>query len=121
MKLNSLIDFKPLQFEKRTPTQRELHNWQGPGDQYFEDLRLTTLHVKKQTRLIVESSFKGFRLPAKNEQLRVRTQGQINMIAVLLQVIAAEIILDLTISTYTFNREAQSLIFQLVKDGRVKK
>lgn len=71
---------------------------------------------------IIDNVLSQFRLPEPGEQIRIRTQQQINLISLVLKTVDAHKIIDeLTISTYTFNRKSLESVSDLVRSGGIKK
>jgi len=79
-----------------------------------------TENIKRSTyRYIYDRN--NIPLPGKGEQFRFRTQQQMNLITIILRVIEKHNIIDeLTIATYTLNREAMSILTQLRESGKIK-
>jgi hypothetical protein len=87
---------------------------------FLHEIDVRETPVKNQTLLMLEN-IEELRLPAKNEQMRIRTQQQINLISVVLKMASEHKVIDcLSIATYTFNREALEVISDLVKSGSIK-
>jgi len=64
----------------------------------------------------------GIPIPEKGEQIRIRTQCQLNLISVILAIVSRHSqIEELTIATYTLNRESMSILMQLKNAGKIKK
>ena len=71
---------------------------------------------------ILENVLTGLRLPIPGEQIRIRTQQQINLISIILKLIDVhKIINELTIATYTLNRISMNAINPLVKSGKIER
>lgn len=64
---------------------------------------------------------KEITIPKKNCQTRIRTQSQINLISVIFIFADKYNIEELTISTYTLNKEALSVLLQLYKAKKIRK
>jgi len=72
--------------------------------------------------LIINNVLTDLRLPKKKQQLRIRTQQQINLISIVFKIIEIHKKIDeLTISTYTFNRKSLNSIIDLVKGKKILK
>lgn len=121
MTFNSVVKIKPIQLSTKHPKPHTLMEWDGSTEEYFSDLHINPANIKKQTRLIVASNFKGFRLPDKNEQLRIRTQGQINLATIILKFVETQNIKELTVATYTFNRETLHIVQDLFHSGQIER
>ena len=62
------------------------------------------------------------KIPLENNQVRIRTQRQINLISIILKFVNDyNFINELTIATYTLNKEALSILLQLFKSEKIKK
>ena len=80
-----------------------------------------TKHIKKNTYQYIYDINK-LKLPGKGEQLRIRTQQQINLITIILKIADKyKIIEEITIATYTLNRESLSILIQLVNKNKIKR
>lgn len=95
---------------------------------YGDDTKIFLKSIDVRPHTFTRQSFKiiknlkDFRLPEPGEQLRIRTQTQINLISIIMKIISAHgKIEDLTIATYTLNRESISVIEDFIKSGRVGK
>ena len=88
----------------------------------FLDELITKEHrVKNKTYQIIGSAFSNLRLPMPGEQLRIRTQQQINMLAIILSILKKhKLIEELTIVTYTINRDTFNIISKLLESGKIK-
>ena len=86
-----------------------------------ENKVFNTENIKKRTyRYIYDKNL--IPVPGKGEQVRIRTQQQMNLITIILKVIDIySEIEELTISTYTINREAMSILTQLKDSGKIKR
>jgi len=86
-----------------------------------ENKVFNTENIKKRTyRYIYDKNL--IPVPEKGEQIRIRTQQQMNLITIILKVIDIySEIEELTISTYTINREAMSILTQLKDSGKIKR
>ncbi|HUW44192.1 MAG TPA: hypothetical protein VMW50_00175 [Dehalococcoidia bacterium] len=86
-----------------------------------ENKVFNTENIKKRTyRYIYDKNL--IPVPEKGEQIRIRTQQQMNLITIILKVIDIySEIEELTISTYTINREAMSILTQLKDGGKIKR
>lgn len=72
--------------------------------------------------LVINNVLTDLRLPKKKQQLRIRTQQQINLISIVFKIIEIHKKIDeLTISTYTFNRKSLNSIIDLVKGKKILK
>lgn len=87
----------------------------------LDKLQLSSSQVKKKTVLIIHNVLTDLRLPKNGEQIRYRTQQQINLISMILLILKYEEIEELTITTYTFNREALYILTTKLKAGQIKK
>jgi hypothetical protein len=80
-----------------------------------------TKYIKKSTFEYIEN--RGIiPIPEKNEQKRIRTQMQLNLLTIILKIIEKfHEIKELTITTYTLNREALMTLIELNKNGKIEK
>mgnify|MGYP000309158265 CR=1 FL=1 len=103
--------------------QLKLHR-KGYDDEtkiFIESIDVRPNHFTKQTFDIIRN-IGDFRLPEKGEQIRIRTQTQLNLISMLMKIVSVHGgIEELTIATYTFNREAFSVVEDFLVSGRVPK
>lgn len=84
------------------------------------DVRIDRL--KPATFKIILDILNDFTLPRPGEQYRIRTQQQLNLIAIILRIVAIETVIDeLTIATYTLNREAFGVLIDLLKSQKIQK
>jgi len=61
-------------------------------------------------------------LPVMGEQIRIRTQQQMNLIVIILKLVDMNGGIDeLTIATYTLNREAMSILTQLKETAKIER
>ena len=89
--------------------------------QFIENIGIRKHRIKKKTFQIINDILSDFRLPYPGEQLRIRTQQQINLISVVIKIIAEhETIDELIITTYTLNMEAYESLIDLLKAGKIK-
>lgn len=89
---------------------------------FLEKWNIRTNKIKPPTFLIIGNVLEHLRLPEPGEQIRIRTQQQINLISILLKVVEQnERINDLIITTYTMNKEAWSVIVDLIETGKIEK
>lgn len=84
------------------------------------DIRIS--NFQKTKLFVIGRVLEELILPSPGEQLRIRTQQQINLISILLKVIDIHKIIDeLTISTYTLNRTTLTTVGDLLKSNKIKK
>ena len=106
---------------RESGTSGTSEKWRERAEQFLDEIDVFTPKIGKQTMEII-SSLSDIRLPEKNEQMRIRTQTQLNMISIIVKIVLEkEKIDELTISTYTLNKEAFAVLENLVNSGRVKK
>lgn len=78
--------------------------------------------IKDITYQIIDNVVTNLRLPEKGEQIRIRTQQQINLISLIVKILDENHkINELTIATYTLNREIWSILIDLIKAEHIKK
>ena len=89
---------------------------------FLDGLNIDTSQLKKNTWQLINNSLEQIRLPLSGERIRIRTQQSINLIGFILKIIEVHgIIEELTITTYTLNRYALSIISDLVKTNKIIK
>jgi len=80
-----------------------------------------TKHIKKNTFQYIYDINK-LKLPEKGEQLRLRIQQAINLITIILKIVDKfKTLENVSIATYTFNKETLLTLIQLVEAKKVKK
>ena len=78
-------------------------------------------NIKKTTYKYISNS-SDIPIPSRGEQIRIRTQQQMNLIVIILKLVDIHGVIDeLTIATYTLNREAMSILTQLKSAGKIGK
>ncbi len=76
----------------------------------------------KPTFQIIKNVLADLRLPKKGEQIRIRTQQQINLLSMILKIIDVhKKINELTIATYTLNRFSMETFSDLLKSKAISK
>ncbi len=102
--------------------QQATENKLEKSRQYLEKLDIHDVSlVKPPTFKIIKNFLNDFVLPQSGQQLRIRTQQQINMIAILLKIAEVHGVMDdVCIATYTLNKEAFSILESLLIAGRIK-
>lgn len=89
---------------------------------FLDETHLHREYFKAPTYKILDDILTTFILPQKGEQLRIRTQQQINLISLVLKILDVHKAIDeLIIGTYTFNREANSILFDLLKQKKINR
>lgn len=84
------------------------------------DIRVSNFN--KSNYQILEHVIENIKIPEKKEQIRIRTQQQINLISLVLKILQKHKKIDeLTIATYTFNRISWNTITDALKSGKIKK
>lgn len=94
---------------------------QASSKLFLDKLQIYPEKIKKITLGILEN-INDLELPKPGEQFRIRTQTQLNLISTVLKIVADhKFIEELTVTTYTLNKEAFDIFKQLVKSKRVEK
>ena len=89
--------------------------------QFLNEIDLRKEKLKKTTLKIV-STLNEFPLPEKGEQIRIRTQTQINLISLVLKLAHDYGVIDeLTITTYTLNKESFAVLKEFLETGKILK
>lgn len=99
-----------------------------PSDKYKDEAKIFLEEIKVyNVDNIKKSTYRYIRgrnkmpIPAPGEQIRIRTQVQLNLITLILKIVERHGVIDeLTISTYTLNREAMSILMQLKESGKIR-
>lgn len=90
--------------------------------QFINYARIRTENIKPKTFQIINNAIADLRLPMPGEQIRIRTQQQFNMIALVMAIAECHQKIDeLTIATYTLNKEAWNIIIDMLQSGIIKK
>ncbi len=70
---------------------------------------------------ILQNVLVDLRLPKRGEQIRIRTQQQINLIAMVLKILEVHKVIDeLTVATYTLNRLSIEAMMDAARSGAIK-
>lgn len=86
---------------------------------FLKGLDLRPATVNKQTMVTIGTAL-DLRLPQRGEQLRIRTQTELSMLSLVMAILARHGVIDeLTIVTYTFNRESYVTLTELLTKGRI--
>lgn len=89
---------------------------------FLERAEIRTENIKPKTFQLINNAVEDLRLPASGEQIRIRTQQQFNMIALVIAIAEHHQKIDeLTIVTYTLNIEAWNVILDMLKSGVIKR
>ncbi|MDP2685000.1 MAG: hypothetical protein Q8P20_08265 [bacterium] len=95
--------------------------YKGNSKKFLDSIDIRAENVTKTTFEIIKN-MKDFEMPLIGMQLRIRTQSQLNLIFLVMKVVEQNHIAEeITIATYTLNKEAYSILLDLVKSGRIKK
>jgi len=104
--------------ENKTEAEKKYENSKKILDKW--DIRAE--NCKKNTFQIIYNLITDLKLPGKGESLRIRTQQQINLISLIIKILDMHKKIDeLTVATYTFNRESTSILIDLIKSQHIKK
>ena len=113
-----LLDLDDIVYKPKIK-QKTSDKFKNKAKLFLDKIDVRTQKVTNKTQLIISTD--DLRLPDKNEQLRIRTQTQLNLIFVILKIIEQYKIIDnLTLATYTFNKEAFSIVKDLILSKRIK-
>lgn len=108
-------------FTREEHEQRASDTYRTEAKRFLEAMDIRLVNVKSSTYQIINNVFTDITLPAKGEQLRIRMQQQINLIAILLKIVDVHNTIDeLTIATYTLNKEAFGVLQDLIRSNRIK-
>lgn len=90
--------------------------------QFLHENNIRENIFNKPSFQILKNVLTDLRLPIPGEQIRIRTQQQINLISIVLKLIKTHKTIDeLTIATYTLNRISMDTIIPLVEAKKIKK
>ena len=106
---------------KREQNNKKLNFEEKRAKSFLDKMHIRTSTIKNKTYQIIENVINDLVLPKKGEQIRIRTQQQINLISMVLKVAHSNIIDELSIMTYTFNREALGIVLDLIRSKQIKK
>lgn len=103
--------------------KRQSGRWHKDGHRIFiDELDLREDRLTKATFQIIGDFLEDFKLPKVGQQLRIRTQQQINLISIILKMVEVHKKIDeLTIATYTLNKEAFAVLMDLLHGGKIQK
>jgi hypothetical protein len=88
---------------------------------FLDRMKIKEIKSSKTIKMIMYA-FDNLRLPVPSEILRIRTQQQINLIAIILKILKKhKKIEELTVATYTFNKKAFNIIKDLICAQKIKK
>lgn len=106
-----------IEIRKTGPSEK----WREEAKIILSEIDITTPAIGKRTLSIV-SGPADFKLPAAGEQIRFRTQTQLNLISLIVKIVRDMGRIDeLTVATYTLNKEAFAVFEDLTKSGRILK
>ncbi len=131
----NILELKKVNLSLKTDLILPEFGQQKDEDKYISEKRISSLakefldkidlkssFVKNRTILMIENMKKDFRLPIVGEQIRLRFQQQISLISIVLFVLHSHRkIKELTISTYTLNRESLLILGEMARKGRIEK
>jgi len=88
---------------------------------FLDEMRIFCVKSKKIIAMLIKV-FDDLKLPEPGEQFRIRTQQQMNMIVLVLRILKHHGTIDeLTIATYSLNKEAFHILSDSIKSGKIKK
>jgi len=89
---------------------------------FLNSVEVTVEKLKSPTYKILYNVLTDLSLPLPGQQFRIRTQQQINLISLILKIVKTHQVIDeLTIATYTLNKEAYGILLDLLTGGRIKR
>lgn len=110
------IEKKPLEKPQKTSEQ-----YKDKVKIFLDSIDVRYQNVSRRTFFMLYN-LDNFELPKPDEQLRIRTQTQLNLIFVILKIIEIHGKIDeLTIASYTLNRESFTVLKDLILGNRVGK
>jgi len=114
----TIADMKNIKPSKKTTTSEK---YREDVRIFLEEMKIFSIKSKKIIKMIIKT-FDDLKLPIPGEQLRIRTQQQVNLIVLVLRILKQHDKIDeLTIATYSLNKEAFNILSDLVKAGKIKK
>lgn len=119
----SLADFWDNPIEVNSHQRQKTSDSLSQSARLFLDAaKIRTENIKPKTFQIINNAIDDLRLPVPGEQIRIRTQQQFNMLALVIAIANQhKKINELTITTYTLNNEAWSAIIDMLKSGVIQK
>lgn len=119
----SLTDFWDNPIEANSHQRQKTSDSLSQSAKLFLDVaKIRTENIKPKTFRIINNAIEDLRLPVSGEQIRIRTQQQFNMLALVMAIANQHKKIDeLTITTYTFNNEAWNAIIDMLKSGMISK
>jgi len=116
------FDIPALGHDINTVGKETPKNYNDKGKEFLAKWDIRAEKVKKQTMICINNILTDFRLPLPGEQMRIRTQQQINLISIIFKIIQQhKKIEELTIATYTLNKEVFSLLIALLRKKTIEK
>lgn len=120
--MNLDLDLNDFDLENIDIRNNKMEKWYENSKKVLDKWDIRSENCKKNTFLIIYNLINDLRLPKKNEQLRIRTQQQINLISLIIKILDIHKKIDeLTIATYTFNRESILIIKNLIESKHIIK
>ena len=108
-----------IKFDWKIKKSGPSEKWSESAKRILNALQLSSPNISKKTMGII-SKIDDIRLPEKGEQLRIRTQTQLNMISFVIAMANRGVIDELIVATYTLNKEAFAVLADLSKSGRIR-
>ena len=114
-KLLADLQLSPASFaEEFSIDQTTTEKYRSKAKIFLKNCDIRPSAITKKTMLTIANALE-INLPKKDEQFRIRTQTQLSMLAIVLSVLRKHDLIDeLTIATYTLNREAYNLLTALL-------
>ena len=116
----SLVDFSSVPIDISQKSHKTSDHYADQAKKFLTSVDVRTEFIKGVTYKIL-TNIDNLNLPLPGQQFRIRTQTQLNLISILLKIVKQHNILDeVTIATYTLNREALEVLLDLVRSERIK-
>lgn len=115
--------FDENEISKKEKNKSTSETYAKKAKQFLEELQINLTNTRNIGIFyqIIFNTLKSINIPKIGEIYRIRTQTQTNLITIILKIVAQNVIEELTIATYTLNREAFDILCQLLVSGKIKK
>ncbi len=116
------FDFSLPKLEAKKKKLTVSDDFKRQAKTFLDKLDIRCAHFKRQSFIIVKNVMTDVSLPLLGEQFRIRTQRQINLISLIIKIAYERKKIDeITITTYTLNREAWGVLIDLLSTHKLKK
>ena len=116
------IDDEPEPEQKQKKENQTSDKLSKNAKRFMDENKIRGDIYNKPTFQIIKKVLHDLRLPKRGEQIRIRTQQQINLLSMILKIIDVHKKIDeLTVATYTFNRFSMETFSALLKAKAILK